>query len=191
MIPIKDTTEEDIDSDITAYIPFSIDFFRGKNLDMPTYLITISRIAPSLQHILKSEQTSVLIDNDLGMKFQLSGEQKIAIARIIRDIIIATMPLSALVASLEQKLGIDTTTAQKIAEDILTHLFSPEALAELEKIHRTKPPIEKSVPEISLPKTNTQLNDQNQGILKTTASATQPETENPITQGNTINLRNP
>lgn len=117
--------------------PYNVDLDQLDSLGFKNYIGRITELPQEFQSIISDFSTAEFIEDVLGQNFALNTEQKKAIARIIRDVILVDVYLGDFVQLISQRVSVDPQKAKDIANAILAGPLSTQ-LDTLKKMHIAK-----------------------------------------------------
>src|SRR3989338_1927531 len=120
--------------------PFSVDLFSPSGETFfEEYAKKIAPVSVPIKNILMDNSTTDFVEANLGPAFGFSLEQKTEIMRILRDVLLGDLFIGDMIATISQKLNVDSQVAQQISTSILNELFAP-AIEDIKRIQREKFP---------------------------------------------------
>lgn len=151
--------------DLQTYFQFS-PFFAGSeemsDLTWERLQEKIDRIPTSLNNFLVDNKTSALIET-LTQKYIQLSVQGPDVARLIRDVVIGDIFIGDMPKEISNRLGVDSTLAREVANQIVSQLFTP-VLDDIKKVQNerypgrlpAKPTLQVTVPQIKPAETHYQ-----------------------------------
>lgn len=108
--------------------------------DIQNYSSKFEFLSPAVEKIIFNFSTAEFIEEQLGVKFNLSGKQKEEVANIIRGILLGDIFIGDFIKAAQTKLNLDENKAKEITSMIVAELFPP-AVESIRKIQRLKFPL--------------------------------------------------
>lgn len=105
------------------FTPYDIDISNLSPRELEDYISRTLELPQVVGRLLTNFTTAEFISDKLGSEFNLNVDQKKEIARIIRDVILADIPIKEMSNVISERLSIDIATAGKITNLIINNLF--------------------------------------------------------------------
>lgn len=105
------------------FTPYDIDISNLSPKELENYISRTLELPQAVGRLLTNFTTAEFISDKLGLEFNLNIDQKKEIARIIRNVILADIPIKDMPNVISERLPTDIGTAGKITNLITNNLF--------------------------------------------------------------------
>ncbi len=135
------------------------------------YFQRYDALPAEIRKVLSDQTTSDFINDNLGVQFQISSEQKVEFAKILQELLFIEISIRDFSNNVQDRLGVSVDIAESIIKYTANNLLSDQVKTTLNQLNQgtwqSSPP-------------PTQQNQSKRGII-----------ESAPTEPNTLDLRNP
>ncbi len=181
---MNEENNQNIDQEVQEgnyYTPYNVGLDEISGTDLERYISHASGLPDKIDAILTGFGTAEFIEERLGVKLQLTTEQKTEITKIIRDVLLGDTFIGDMPTIISQKLNLDQNTSRETSSMLISELFAP-AIEEIKKMQAA------NFPDRVGKKQNPPTAPQPQSMPQKQQKI--PGEELPETGGNIIDLRN-
>lgn len=116
---------DDIDDGRPVYsTPYTVDLFEmGDTAQIDIYVNAVRSLPKSMSVIMTDQATARTINESIAPMFSLSPDKAKELTRIVRGVLMSTIYVGDLIVEIQQRIGVDEQTSQRIANELVAQVF--------------------------------------------------------------------